>query len=152
VQRIGLHQHTLQFNCLQQQAQGLDLATGIGGVGGLGNRRAQRLGAETHLGDKPRCAGVVPAIEPRSVLPAQTRVSSSSDIPGWAATQSQSRLSKSGTSNCASRRRNVESDGDLQKSVPSSFERLPVPLGESLHPHQRALPAEDRKDRQSSYK
>jgi len=60
------------------------------------------------------------AIEPRSVLPSQTRVSSSSVTPGWAAIQSRSRVSKPGTSSWASSSRNVESDGDLPKSVPSS--------------------------------
>ena len=51
MQRVGLHQHTLKFNSLQQKAQGLDFATGIGGVGGLGDCHAQRLGVEAHLGD-----------------------------------------------------------------------------------------------------
>jgi hypothetical protein len=29
----------------------LGLAGGIGGIGGLGDRHAQRLGVQTHLGD-----------------------------------------------------------------------------------------------------
>ena len=59
MQRVSLNQHTLKLHCLQQLAQGLDLATGIGGVGGLGNRHAQRLGVEAHLSDETCCAGVV---------------------------------------------------------------------------------------------
>jgi hypothetical protein len=51
VQRVGLHLHTLKVDCLQQLAQGLDLSAGIGGVGGLGDRHAQHLGVEAHLGD-----------------------------------------------------------------------------------------------------
>jgi|SanBayMetagenome_1026888.scaffolds.fasta_scaffold30204_2 hypothetical protein len=43
MQRVGLHQHTLKFDCLQQLAQGLDLTTGVGGVGRLGDRHAQSL-------------------------------------------------------------------------------------------------------------
>jgi hypothetical protein len=42
MQRIGLHQHTLKFDGLQQLAQGLDLATGIGGVDGLGDCHRMR--------------------------------------------------------------------------------------------------------------
>lgn len=42
---------TLKFDCLQQPVPGLDLTTGIGGVGGLGDRQAQALGVEAHLGD-----------------------------------------------------------------------------------------------------
>ena len=30
LQRVGLNEHTLKFDCLQQLAQGLDLVTGIG--------------------------------------------------------------------------------------------------------------------------
>ena len=58
MQRVGLHQHTLKFDCLQQLAQGLDLATGIGGVGGLGDCHAQALGVEAHLSDEFCCARV----------------------------------------------------------------------------------------------
>jgi len=59
-------------------------------------------------------------IEPRSVLPSHTRVCVSSVTPGWADIQSRSRVSKPGTSNWASSSRNVESDGDLPKSVSRS--------------------------------
>ena len=55
MQRVGLHQHTLKLYRLQQLAQGLDLATGIGGVGDLGDRQAQRLGVKAHLGNETRC-------------------------------------------------------------------------------------------------
>jgi hypothetical protein len=55
-----------------------------------------------------------------SVLPSHTRVSSSSATPGWAAIQSRSRVSYPVTSSWASSSRNVESDGDLPKSVPNS--------------------------------
>jgi hypothetical protein len=59
MQRVGLHQHTLKLDRLQQLAQSLDLAAGISGVGGLGDRHAQRLGIEAHLGNETRCAGLV---------------------------------------------------------------------------------------------
>jgi hypothetical protein len=36
MQRVSLHQHPIELDGLQQMAQSLDLATGIGGVGGLG--------------------------------------------------------------------------------------------------------------------
>ncbi len=41
MQRVGLHQHSLELDGFQQLAQRLDLTTGIGGVGGLGDRHAQ---------------------------------------------------------------------------------------------------------------
>jgi hypothetical protein len=41
VQRVGLDKHSLELDGLQKLAQGLDLTTGIGGVGGLGDRHAQ---------------------------------------------------------------------------------------------------------------
>ena len=56
MQRVGLHQHPLELHRLQQLAQGLDFAAGIGGLGGLGDRHTQALGVEAHLGDEPRCA------------------------------------------------------------------------------------------------
>ena len=56
MQRVGLQQHPLELHRLQQLAQGLDFAAGIGGVGGLGDRHTQALGVEAHLGDEPRCA------------------------------------------------------------------------------------------------
>ncbi len=81
-----------------------------------GNRAS---GFTPRKGTRPNLAAPesVWAIEPRSVLPSHTRVSSSSATPGWAAIQSRSRISKPGTSSWASSRRNVESDGDLPKSV-----------------------------------
>ena len=93
------------------------------------------------------------AIEPRSVLPSHTRVSSSSFTPSWAAIQSRSRVSKPATSSWASSSRKVESEGDFPKSVPSSSlsERLPVAFGKSLHAHQRALAAQDREDRHQQH-
>ena len=81
--------------------------------------------------------------------------SNSSATPGWAAIQSRSRVSNPVTSSWASSSRNVESDGDLPKSVPSSSlsgwrcllaKEQPSPSGVTLHPHQRALAAENRQD------
>jgi hypothetical protein len=95
------------------------------------------------------------AMEPRSVLPSHTRVSSSSATPGWAAIRSRSRVSNPVTSSWARSSRNVESDGDLPKSLPSSSlsgwrcllaKAQPSPSGVTLLPHQRALAAENRQD------
>jgi len=41
MQRVGLHQDPLELHRLQQLAQGLDFATGVGGIGGLGDRHAE---------------------------------------------------------------------------------------------------------------
>jgi len=51
MQRVRLHQHTIVLDGHQQLTQGLDLATGIGGVCGLGDRHAQGLGVEAHPGN-----------------------------------------------------------------------------------------------------
>ena len=46
MQRVGLHQQAVELDAIQQLAQGRDLAAGIGGVGVLGNRNAQRVGVQ----------------------------------------------------------------------------------------------------------
>jgi hypothetical protein len=56
MQRVGLHQQAVELDAIQQLAQSRDLAAGIGGVGVLGNRNAQRVGVQAHLSDKTRCA------------------------------------------------------------------------------------------------
>jgi len=54
MQRVGMHQQAVVINAIPQLAQGRDLATGIGGVGVLGNLHAKGVGVEADLGDK-RC-------------------------------------------------------------------------------------------------
>ena len=56
MQRVGLHQQAIELDTIEELAQDRDLAAGIGGVGVLGNRNAQRVGVQAHLGDKTRCA------------------------------------------------------------------------------------------------
>jgi len=56
MQRVSLHQKTLEVHTIEELAQGLDLTAGIGGVGALGDRYAQAVGLETHLSDKSRCS------------------------------------------------------------------------------------------------
>lgn len=56
MQGVGLHQQAVEINPIQQLAQGRDLASGIGGVGVLGNRYPKGVGVQAHLGDKTRCA------------------------------------------------------------------------------------------------
>ena len=56
MQRIRLHQQSLELHPIEELTQGLDLTAGIGGVGALGDRDAQAVGVETHLSDKTRCA------------------------------------------------------------------------------------------------
>jgi len=46
MQRVGLHQQDVELDTNQQLAQSHDLAAGIGGVGVLGNRNAQRVGVQ----------------------------------------------------------------------------------------------------------
>lgn len=55
MQRIRLDQHAGQVHALQKFPQGSGFAAGIGGVGGLGDRHAKRLGVEAHLGDESGC-------------------------------------------------------------------------------------------------
>jgi hypothetical protein len=56
MQRIRLHQYPIELNRLQQLAQSLNLASGIGGVGALGDRHTKGLGVEAQLGKESRCA------------------------------------------------------------------------------------------------
>ena len=58
MQHVGLHQDPVKLHLLQQLAQGLDFAAGVGGIGGLGDRHAQRLGIEAHLSNELRRARV----------------------------------------------------------------------------------------------
>ena len=67
-----------------------------------------------------RCASMDFRVNPRRCSPSHTRGSSSSATPVWAAVQSRRRVSKPATTSWARSRRNVESDGDLPKSVPRS--------------------------------
>jgi len=102
----------------------MDLAPGVSGVGGLGDRHAQRLGVEAHLGNETRCAGMglgnrspqCLAVKHKSVeLLGHTRL---------AAIQLRSRLSKPRTSIWTNSSRNVESDGSWAKSVAWSWLRI----------------------------
>lgn len=120
MQRFGLHQNTLKFDCLQQLTLGLDLTTGIGAVGGRGNRHAQALGVEAHLGNETRCAGVVHgegALKDFTIADQGLQLFCHTRLGRYPVAQ---QAFKTGTSGWASTSRNVESEGDLPKSVPSS--------------------------------
>ena len=56
MQLIRLDQHAGQVHSLQKFLQGSGFAARIGGVGGLGDRPAKRLGVEAHLDDESGCA------------------------------------------------------------------------------------------------
>ena len=51
MQRVGLHEKALELDAIQELTQGCDFTTGIGGVGALGDRHAQAVGIQAHLGD-----------------------------------------------------------------------------------------------------
>jgi len=57
MQRVGLDQHPCQFHPIQELPQGTNLTAGVGGIGALGNRYAQRVGVEADLSDETRCTG-----------------------------------------------------------------------------------------------
>ena len=152
MQRVGLHQHPFKFNCLQQPAQGLDLATGIGGVGGLGNRHTQRLGIEAHLSDETRCAGVV-----LSDRAPQRLAVTHKGVELFIHTQlGRHPVAQQGfkTSHIQLGQQQPEGGirGRLSEIGAQQFvERLPVAFGKSLHAHQRALAAQDREDRHQQH-
>ena len=50
MQRIRLHQHSLQIDAIQQLPQRRDLTASVGGVGALGDGDTQPAGAEAHPG------------------------------------------------------------------------------------------------------
>lgn len=95
MQRVGLHQHPIELDCLKQLTLGLDLTTGIDNVDGLGNHYAQRQGIKTQLTNDLRYTEAVSLMEPRSVLPSQNRVYYTSATPGWPAIQLRRTSSKS---------------------------------------------------------
>jgi len=152
MQRVGLHQHPLELHRLQQLAQGLDLAAGIGGVGGLGDRHTQALGVEAHLGDKACCArsGRVDGAPQRLAVTHQ-----GVGLLGHA------RLSRHPVAQQGFKARHIQlgqqqPEGRIRRRLgeigaQQLVECLAVPLGESLHAHQRPLAAQNREDRHQQH-
>jgi len=59
MQRVRLHQQPTELDAIEQLAQSLDLAATVGGVGVLGDRHAEAVGIQAHLGNEPGGAGGV---------------------------------------------------------------------------------------------
>jgi hypothetical protein len=56
VQRVRLHQQSLEVDAIEQLAQRRNLTAGISGVGALGNGHPKAVGVEADLGNETRCA------------------------------------------------------------------------------------------------
>jgi len=147
MQRVGLHQHTLELDCLQQLARGLDLAIGVGGVGGLGNRHAQALGVEAHLSDECRGArvGLGDRTPQRLAITHQgARLLSHTRLGRHPVAQQGFKTGHVQLGQQQAERRVRWRLAEI--SAQERVERLAVPLGKTLHPHQRTLAAQDRED------
>jgi hypothetical protein len=57
MQRVRLHQQSLELYPIEELPQGRDLTADIGGIGALGDHHAKAVRVETHLCDKIRCDG-----------------------------------------------------------------------------------------------
>ena len=51
MQRVRLNQKSFQLHAIEELPQGRDFSAGVGGVGALGDRHAQRVRVEAHLGN-----------------------------------------------------------------------------------------------------
>jgi len=148
MQRVGLYQQAVELDAIQQLAQGRDLASGIGGVGVLGNRNAQRVGVQAHLGDKTRCArsGLIDRT-PQGLAVAHQGVDRLGD-----ARLGCHPLLQQGIEAINIELREQQTEGRVRRRVghmgtEQLVESLAVAFGKTLHPEQRTLVAEDRQDR-----
>jgi hypothetical protein len=152
MQRVGLHQDPVKLHRLQQLAQGLDFAAGISGVGGLGDRHTQALGVEAHLGDEPRCArsGLVDGAPQRLAITDEgVELLGHTGLGSHPVAQQgfKARHIQLGQQQPERRIRRRLAEIGAQQLV----ERLAVSFGKALHPHQRALAAQDREDRHQQH-
>ena len=151
MQSVGLHQNSIEFHRLQQLAQGLDFATGVGGIGGLGDRHAQRLGIEAHLSDELRCAGVgFGDRAPQRLAVTDQRVQLGNAGLGRHPVTQQALKASHVQLGQQQPERGIR--GRLAEiGAEQLVEGLAMPFGKTLHPDQGALTAQDREDRHQQH-
>ena len=152
MQRVRLHQQTVQFHAIQELTQGRDLASGVGGVGALGDGHAQSIGVETHLGNETRCAGgVFSDRAPQCLAVAHQCVDGLSH-----ARLSRHPLLEQGLESLHVELSEQQAEGGIRRRLgdvgaEQLVESLAVPLYETLHAEQRALAAQDGQDRHQQH-
>ena len=152
MQRVGLHQQAVELDAIQQLAQGRDLASGIGGVGVLGNRHPKGVGVQAHLSDKTRCArsGLIDRT-PQGLAVAHQGVDRLGD-----ARLGCHPLLQQGIEAIDIELREQQPEGRVRRRVgdvgaEQLVEGLAVAFGKTLHPEQRTLVAEDGQDRHQQH-
>ena len=152
MQRIRLNQHASQVHALQKFPQGSGFAAGIGGVGGLGDRHAKRLGVEAHLGNESGCArGSFRNRPTKRLAVAHQAIEALGDARLGSHPALEERLKGI---NIKLREQQPERGiGRRLAEIHTQqlVEGLPVPLCETFHPHQGALAAENRQDRHEQH-
>ena len=148
MQRVGLDQHPCEVHTVQELPQGTDLTAGVGGIGALGDRHAQRVRVEADLGDEPGCAGGgLSDGTPQGFAVADQGFDGFAHpwLGGHPLLQQVLKALHIKLSEQQPERRVRRRAGDV--GAEQLIERFAVALGESLHPHQRTLVAQDGQDR-----
>jgi hypothetical protein len=152
MQRVRLHQLPVQFHPIQELTQGRDLDAGVGGEGALGDRDAQRVGVETHLGNETRSAGgVFSDRAPQCLAVAHECVDGLSH-----ARLSRHPLLEQGLESFYVELSEQQAEGGIRRRLvdvgaEQFVESLAVPLGETLHAQRRALAAQAGLDRHQQH-
>ena len=152
VQRIRLHQHPRELHPIQELPQGTDLTGGAGGVAAWGVRHAERVGVQTHLGNETRCvrSGLIDRA-PQGLAVADQRFDRVRypRLCRHPLLQQGLKTLDIKLSQQQAKRRVRRRAGDL--GAEQLVEGLAMPFGESLHPHQRTLVAQDGQDRHQQH-
>ena len=152
MQRVRLHQQPLELHAIQQQAQGRDLTTGIGSVGALGDGHTQAVGVEAHLGDKTRSAGsgfIDRAPQGFAITDQGVNGLCYAGLGRHPLLQQALKALHIQLGQQQPKRGVRWRLGDI--GAKQLVQRLAVPLGKTLHAHQRALVAENGEDRHQQH-
>ena len=152
MQRVGLHQKTIQLDAIEELAQCRDLAAGIGGVGVLGYRHPKGVGVQAHLGDKTRCArGGFSDRTPQGLAVTHQGVDALGD-----ARLGCHPLLQQGLKTLHIELSQQQPEGRVRwrlgdVGAEQLVEGLAVAFGKTLHPEQRTLVAENGQDRHQQH-
>jgi hypothetical protein len=152
MQRVGLHQKTIQLDTIEELAQCRDLAAGIGGVGVLGYRHPKCVGVQAYLSDKTRCArsGLIDRT-PQGLAVTHQGVDALGD-----ARLGFHPLLQQGIEAIDIELREQQTEGRVRwwlgdVGAEQLVEGLAVAFGKTLHPEQRTLVAENGQDRHQQH-
>jgi hypothetical protein len=152
MQRVRLHQQSLELHPIEELAQGLDLTAGISGVGALGDGHTQAVGVEAHLGDKTRSAGsgfIDRAPQGFAITDQGVNGLCYAGLGRHPLLQQALKALHIQLGQQQPKRGVRWRLGDI--GAKQLVEGLAVPLGKTLHAHQRALVAENGEDRHQQH-